>query len=80
MKTNDKRKCMIRDDGKYLYEITLKLNHWFSLKYWLNRAVDFFQDWWAEKPMEQKMVGHFLKWWAHCRYYSKTCLKWPLKK
>ena len=59
MKTNDKRKCMIRDDGKYLYEITLKLNYWFSLKYWFNRAVDFFQDWWAEKTHGAKNGGSF---------------------
>ena len=30
----------------------------------LGRASDFFQDWWAEVIIEQKMVGHLLKWWA----------------
>ena len=30
----------------------------FTIIFYLGRASDFFQDWWA---MEQKMVGHFLK-------------------
>ena len=27
----------------------------------MNRALDFFQDWWAKVTHGVKMVGHFLK-------------------